>query len=202
MAWQIRGEYMETCSCDYICPCPPSNLTARPTQGWCIAAFAEHIEQGRYNDVSLDGLNFVIVVRTPEEMGKGNWTVGLIIDDRATPEQQQALVKIASGQEGGPIAPLGGLISNFAGVETQPIRYEKNGLQRSVSVPGMLNQAAEAMIGANGSDPVYVENVAHPVTQRLALAYASRSHLHAFGIDWDNTSGKNNGHFAPFEWRG
>src|SRR5256885_1473898 len=34
MAWQIRGEYFETCSCDFLCPCPTSNLTARPTQGW------------------------------------------------------------------------------------------------------------------------------------------------------------------------
>jgi len=24
--------------------------------------------------------------------------------------------------------------------------------------------------------------------------------MHAFGIDWDDTSGRNNGHFAPFAW--
>jgi len=24
--------------------------------------------------------------------------------------------------------------------------------------------------------------------------------MHAFGINWDDTSGKNNGHFAPFSW--
>ena len=44
MAWQIRGEYFETCSCDYLCPCIPSNLAARPTEGWCVFAFAQHID--------------------------------------------------------------------------------------------------------------------------------------------------------------
>ena len=29
---------------------------------------------------------------------------------------------------------------------------------------------------------------------------ASRGHMHGFGIDWDDTSGRNNGHFAPFTW--
>jgi hypothetical protein len=202
MTWQVKGEYFETCSCDYVCPCPTSNLTARPTQGWCTFAFVQHIEQGRYNDVELDGLNFAIIGRTPEEMAKGNWTVGVVTDERASPEQQEAIVAIASGQAGGPMATLGGLISNFAGVEARPIHFDKDGLQRSASIPGMLDQALEGMAGANGSDPIYFDNVGHPVSTKLALAHGTRSHVHAFGIDWDNTSGKNNGHFAPFEWQG
>jgi hypothetical protein len=202
MAWQIRGEYFETCSCDYVCPCRTSNLTARPTQGWCTVAFVQHIDSGQYNGVQLDGLNFVILLHTPEEMSKGNWTVGLITDERASPKQQQALAAIASGQAGGPIAPLGGLISNFAGIEVRSIRYEKDGLRRSASIPEIMDQAVEGAVGANGSDVMSVENVVHPIAQRLALAHATRSHVHAFGIDWDNTSGKNNGHFAPFDWKG
>jgi len=202
MAWQIRGEYFETCSCDYLCPCIPSNLAARPTQGWCVFAFAHHIDQGRYDNVQLDGLNFVIIGRTPEEMGKGNWTVGVITDARASTEQQQALEAIASGQAGGPIAPLGGLISNFVGFESRPIRLDKDGLKRSASISEMLDQAVEGMSGANGSEAMYLDNVGHPVSTRLALAKSTGSHVHAFGIDWDNTSGKNNGHFASFSWQG
>jgi len=41
-----------------------------------------------------------------------------------------------------------------------------------------------------------------PANARLALAHATRSHVHAFGLDWDDTSGRNNGHFAPFFWQG
>jgi len=38
---------------------------------------------------------------------------------------------------------------------------------------------------------------AHPSIRRVALAKVVRSHLHLFGIDWDDDSGQNNGHFAP-----
>jgi hypothetical protein len=202
MAWQISGEYFETCSCDYVCPCVTSNLSARPTQGWCAFAFVNHIENGHFDSTQLDGLNFAVIARTPEEMAKGNWTVGLITDERATPEQQQALIAIASGQAGGPMAPLAGLISNFAGVEARPIKFDKDGLRRAASIPELLDEALEGATGANPNEPMLLENVPHPVSQRLALAHATRSHIHAFGIDWDETSGKNNGHFASFDWRG
>src|SRR5713226_5733766 len=151
MTWQIRGEYFETCSCDYVCPCISSNLTARPTQGWCVVALVQHVDQGQYNDVKLDGLNFVVVARTPEEMGKGNWSVGLIVDERATPEQQQALAAIATGQSGGPMAGLAPLIGTFLGVVAKPFRIEKNGMSRSVSIPGLLDEAIEGVPG--GADP-------------------------------------------------
>lgn len=203
MSWQISGEYFETCSCDYLCPCITTNLTARPTEGWCVAVLAHHIGQGRFNGVSLDGLNFAVVLRTPgESMAAGNWTVGLITDERASAEQQQAIVAIASGQAGGPMAVLGGLIGTFAGVEARPIRFETDGLTRSVSIPDRVDQALEGVTGANRAEPMHIDNVAHPANTRLALANATRSHVHAFGIDWDNTSGTNNGHFAPFNWQG
>ncbi len=37
---------------------------------------------------------------------------------------------------------------------------------------------------------------------RLARPRATRSGLHAFGLNWDDTSGQNNGHFGPFNWKG
>jgi hypothetical protein len=202
MAWEVRGEYFETCSCDYVCPCITSNLTARPTQGWCTFAFVQHIDEGHFDGVQLDGLNFAILGFTPEEMAKGNWTVGLVTDARASAEQQQAIVAIASGQAGGPMAPLGGLISNFAGVESRTINFEKDGLRRAASIPELLIQSLEGATGANSNEPMFLDNVPHPVSSHLALAHATDSHVHAFGIDWDNTSGKNNGHFSSFSWRG
>jgi hypothetical protein len=202
MAWEVKGEYFETCSCDYVCPCISSNLMARPTQGWCTFAFVQHIDEGHFDSVQLDGLNFAIIGYTPEEMAKGNWTVGLVTDARASAEQQQAIVAIASGQAGGPMAPLGGLISNFAGVESRTINFEKSGMRRAASIPELLTQSLIGAAGADSAEPMFLDNVPHPVNQRLALAHATESHLHAFGIDWDNTSGKNNGHFASFSWRG
>ena len=68
------------------------------------------------------------------------------------------------------------------------------------AVTGMLDIAVEGIPGASPAEPIYLDNVGHPAASRLALAKASRGHLHAFGINWDDTSGKVNGHFAPFAW--
>ena len=66
--WQIRGSYFETCSCDYLCPCISSHMTAQPTRGHCDFAMVYHIDQGRYGNVTLDGINFAIVGHTSSVM--------------------------------------------------------------------------------------------------------------------------------------
>ena len=204
-SWQISGDYCETCSCTYLCPCLPGNLMARPTKGDCYFGFVWHIERGRYGSVALDGLNFSVVGYSPRAFGEGNLSVGVIVDDRATPEQQQAITAIASGQAGGPMAAVASLIGAFLGVQAKPIRYQKDGMTRSVSIPGVLDQAVEgvAPMGSQPpAEPMYLDNTPHPANKRLALARAVRSHLHAFELNWDDASGRNNGHFAPFNWQG
>jgi hypothetical protein len=136
-------------------------------------------------------------------MGMGNISVGLIIDERATQAQRDALTAIGSGQADGPMAALGPLITKVLGVEFKPIQFTKNGMKHSVSIPGALDEAVEGVASASKpGEPIYIENTAHPANAKLALAKATRSHLHAFGLDWDDTSGNNNGHFAPFHWQG
>jgi hypothetical protein len=199
--WQISGEYMEACSCDSVCPCPTSGLAARPTKGSCDAGLVFHVERGQHGGTKLDGLSFAVVLHTPGPMIEGNWTVGVIVDERASAPQREALTAIASGQGGGPMAALGPLVGRFAGVEAKPIKLEGNGMKRLVSIPGALEIAVEGIAGAKQDEPIYLDNVGHPAASRLALAKASRSHMNAFGIKWDDTSGRNNGHFAPFSWR-
>lgn len=201
-AWRVSGDYFETCSCDFVCPCVPSNLSAKPTKGDCTFAFAFRIDQGRFGTVTLDSLAFAVVGSTPGVMGQGNWKVGLIVDERASAEQRQAIAAIASGQAGGPMAALGPLIGTFLGIESKPIRFEKSGLKRSVSIPGVLEQAVEGVASAaNPSETVVIDNTLHPANTRLALAHALQSRLRAFGLTWEDTSGRNNGHFAPFVWQ-
>jgi hypothetical protein len=198
--WQVSGEYFEACSCDSVCPCPTSGLAARPSKGYCAAGLVFRVGQGLHGTTKLDGLSFAVLLRTPGPMVQGDWTVGLIVDERASAEQRDALTGIASGRDGGPMAALGPLISHFEGTQSKPIKLEMSGMRRSVSIPGVLDIAVEGIAGAKGDEPIYLDNVGHPAARRLALAKASRSHMHAFGIDWDDTSGQNNGHFAPFAW--
>ena len=138
-AWNVTGQYYETCNCDFVCPCVPGQLAVRPTRGDCQFAMAFQIENGSYGALSLNGLGFIILGLTPAEMGKGNWSVGLIIDALATAEQRDAVTAIASGQAGGPMAALSGLIGKFLGVESAPITFDRQG--RSWSISGLVFSA-------------------------------------------------------------
>lgn len=191
---------METCNCDFLCPCPLTGL-AESTHGHCIFAMAFRIDDGDFNGTSLDDLSFVLVGRTPGQMVEGNWEVGLIADEQATPEQQDALTQIATGQVGGPVGALAPLLGDFLGVESKAIRFEGQGNAWSVSVSDMVEQAVQGVEGLGGED-LYLDQVGHPAANRLGLARAQYSRFNAFGIQFENESASNNGHFAPFDWQG
>ena len=200
-SWNIKGQYMETCNCTLLCPCIWSNMAARPTEGDCKAAVALRIDKGEKDGVRLDGLAFIVMLHSPGPMAQGNITVGLIVDDRASPDQVKAIGDIATGAAGGPMALLAPLVGRIAGVEQRPISFEGEGMNYSVRAGELVDQACAGLesIVAPGQ-AIGVDNVAHPVNSRIALAKATRSRFHAFGIDWNDSTGTRNGHFAPFSW--
>jgi hypothetical protein len=202
-SWSVKGQYYETCSCDFVCPCLPAQLAAKPTRESCTFAMAFQIERGRYGAVSLDGLGFIVLGFTPEAMGKGNWSVGLVTDERASAEQREAITAIASGGAGGPMAAMSGLIGKFLGVESAPITFERSGVKWSVKASRFVDMAAQGAMGMNpaATEPLHLENTGHPAADRFALAHAVTSHVNALGLSWDDTSGKNNGQYAPFAWQ-
>ena len=202
-SWQVSGQYYETCSCDFVCPCVPGQMAVSPTKGWCTFAMAFQIDRGSYGALSLDGLGYIVLGWTPEAMGKGNWSVGVIADDRASAEQREALTAIASGGAGGPMAALSGLVGKFLGVESATIRFDRDGVRWSVRAGDLVDMAAAAAMGVNpeATEPLHLDHTGHPAADRFALARAARSHVHALGLDWDDTTGKNNGQYAPFSWR-
>ena len=203
MAWRIQGQYMETCNCTFLCPCITSNLTAKPTEGDCKAAIAMQIEKGEKDGVKLDGLAFIVLIHSPKAMAAGDMTVGLIVDQKADAKQLDAISAIASGAAGGPMAALDPLVSKMAGVEQRPITFQRQGMKLAVTAGELIDQAIEGVPGpARPGEPIYVDNTCHPVSAKLALAKATKSRFHAFGIDWDDASGTRNGHFAPFAWAG
>jgi hypothetical protein len=201
--WNISGQYMETCNCAMLCPCITSNLSARPTEGDCKAAVALRIDKGAKDGVTLDGLSFVVMLHSPGAMAEGNLTVGLIIDEAASEQQVEAISAIATGAVGGPMAALAPLVGRIAGVERRPIRFAAQGLSRSLKAGELVDQACEGVASAgNPEEAICLDNTAHPVNSRVSIAKATRSSFHVFGIDWDDTSGTRNGHFAPFAWTG
>ena len=199
--WNIKGQYMETCNCEFICPCIGTNLTARPTEGDCKAAIAMKIDKGEKEGVDLSGLSFIVLMHSPGAMADGDIKVGLIIDEGADESQVEAISAIASGTAGGPMSALAPLVGEFAGVEKRPISFEADGMKFHVTAGELIDQAIEGVPSVSREgEPIYLDNTAHPVSAKLALANATKSSFHAFGIDWDDDSGTRNGHFAPFSW--
>jgi hypothetical protein len=178
-------------------------MAVAPTNGSCTFAMAFQIERGSYDAVSLDGLGFIVLGLTPEAMGKGNWSVGVVIDERASTEQRDAITAIASGSGGGPMAAVGPLVGKFLGVESAPIRFDRSGARWSVTAASLVDMAAEGAMGMNpnATEPLHLDNTGHPAADRFALAHALKSHVKALGLSWNDTSGKNNGQYAPFSWR-
>jgi hypothetical protein len=200
--WTVAGQYYETCNCDFVCPCIPGQMAVKPTKGNCTFAMSFNINRGKFGDLSLDGLGFVVVGFTPEEMGKGNWSAGVIVDERANAAQRDAIVAIASGAAGGPMAALSGMITKFLGVQSAPIRFDRDGAKWSVDAGGFLSMSAEPAMGVDpgAAEPLQLSNTGHPANSRFSLAHARHSRLDAFGLSWSDTSGRNNGQYAPFSW--
>jgi len=178
-------------------------MAVRPTKGSCVFSMAYQIDRGNYGSTSLDGLGFIVLGLTPEEMGKGNWSVGLIADERASAEQRDAITAIASGAAGGPMSAVAGLIGKFLGVESAPIHFDRKGHNWSVSASTLVDMAAHGAMGINpnATEPLQLDNTGHPAADRITLAHATKSHVSALGLAWDDLSGKNNGQHAPFSWR-
>lgn len=200
--WTMRGEYMESCNCDYLCPCIYTNPQGPVTYDHCIAGLVFRIDAGSYGDTKLDGLKFALVIRSGKVMADGGWIFGGVVDETADDAQRHALAAIVSGQAGGPPAFIReNLVSDFRGVEFRPIEFTQDGLKRSTAIPDILSFEIEGVASRNRSgEPFYIDNTAHPAGRRLALARSKETHVHGFGLDLDLAGRGNNGHFAPFAW--
>src|SRR5512146_2602322 len=163
---------MESCNCDYLCPCIYTNPQAPVTHDQCTSLQVYRIERGHCGDVVLDGLAFALVIRSGRVMADGNWVLGGVIDERAGEAQRDALGAIVSGQAGGiPARIRDTLVSDFRGVEVRPIEFRMDGLKRSAAIPGLLEFAIEGVASRAGNgEPLYLDNTSHPASRRLALA--------------------------------
>jgi hypothetical protein len=199
--WSIRGEYMESCNCDYLCPCVYTNPQGPVTYDHCTAVLVFRIDEGDFGGLSLGGCKFAFVLRSGKVMADGNWIFAVVVD-AADAAQRAALARLAGGDAGGtPGLIRTNLVSDFRGVEYQPIEFEMTGLTRRAAVPGLFAFEIDGVASRNRSgEPYYIDNTAHPANRRLALARAKDLHVHSFGLDLDMTGQGNNGHYAPFAW--
>jgi hypothetical protein len=101
--WRVAGTYFESCNCDAVCPCRMVDGVrgGRSTHGECIGALSWAIETGGNDGVDLAGLLVAMVVRYHDDEPGSPWRLVLHVDERATPEQHEALAAIFLGEAGG-----------------------------------------------------------------------------------------------------
>ena len=160
-------------------------------------AFAFHVEEGDFNGVGLNTLNFVVAMSTPGKMSDPNWTMAVYVDERANPEQRATLGKILSGEIGGPIERWMAQTSNYLGIKYVPITFKVEGNTRSVFIPQVMDFNVEAIIRKPQANPMRLENW-RPWAPSLVMARGTGNTYTDHDMSWDNT-GKN-GHYARFQW--
>ncbi|HXC90329.1 MAG TPA: DUF1326 domain-containing protein [Stellaceae bacterium] len=200
--WTLRGEYMESCNCDYLCPCIYTNPQGAATHDHCTAVMVFRIDEGSSGATPLAGLKFALVIRSGRVMADGNWVFGGVVDDRADPAQRAALAAIVGGEAGGPPGFIRqNLVGDFRGVAFKPIDFTVDGHKRSTRIPDIAAFAIEGVLSRNRSgEPYYIDNTGHPANRRLALARANELRVDGFRLGLALAGSGNNGHFAPFAW--
>ena len=198
MAWNIRGSYAETCSCELMCPCNLS-LDHGATYDFCRVVLAFNIREGQVEGTDVAGCRVVAIADTPKVMTDGNWKLGMFVDDQATDEQFGKLVQVFGGRLGGPMAALAPLVGEMLGVERAPIEFGDDGLLHSVRVGDAIDFAVEDVVpfGKEDGRPVRFDGMFHPVASNLTMAEARRSQIDAFGIRYEGKTGLST---AEFSW--
>jgi hypothetical protein len=200
MAWRIEGRYFENCSCEVVCPCTAS-LALGADNDYCRVVLVFHVDSGEVDGVDVSDLTLAAVAETPKFMHEGNWRLGVLIDEAASEEQAQALGAVFSGQLGGPMAALAGLIGEQLGVEQVPMEFSSENGRHSLAIADRGRLAVQDVVsfGVETGEPARLAGIFHPVGSELTIAKAeAESSLSAFGISLQ--AGGKAGFSHPFAW--
>ena len=140
----MKSDYVETCNCDYGCPC---NFSGFPSNGFCRTLWLLHIQNGSYGEnIYLDGLDAIYAASWPKAIHEGNGTMQLFITKNANEGQKRALVNILSGKAkgDGPFALFAGTFKYILEPQFVDIKVNINGKKSSFSVPGVIDVQTES----------------------------------------------------------
>ena len=197
MSWKLKGSYVETCSCELMCPCNLS-FDHGATYDFCRATLVFAIREGEIEGTDIGGLRIAVIIDTPKVMTDGNWRVGVFVDDQASEEQAEKLVQVFSGQLGGPMALLAPLVGELLGVERATFDIQDDGLRHSVRIGDAIDFEVEDIVpfGVETGEPVRFAGAFHPVASDLTMAEAKRSRINAFGIEYEGKTGVSKSEFS------
>ena len=187
MAYTLEGQLLEVCTCNTLCPCW---VGEDPDGGTCDGVLSWHVERGSINGTDVSGRTFTILAHIPGNILDGNWRVVVYVDDRATDEQQQALLDVWTGKLGGPIADLAQLVGEVLAVERAPVIFqvEGKGIAGRFAIGSAIEAELEPFIGATGEptalhDTIFTTIPGSPAYAGKASTYKVDVAEHGFEID-------------------
>lgn len=151
--WELQATEFVNCNCDYGCPC---QFMALPTYENCQAIAAYQINKGHFGDVTLDGLKVVGVFAWPKAIHEGEGRAFLIIDERASEAQREALLSILSGDNTEPGATIWNV---FAATFIEVLPPEFKPIDITIDVDGRTGK-----VTVDGFVEMQGEPIRNPVT--------------------------------------
>ena len=197
MSWSLKGSYIETCSCDLMCPCNMS-FSHAAANDYCRVTLVFNIKEGEIEGTDVSGLGVAGIAETGEVMADGNWRLGLFVDERASDEQMEKLTAVYGGQKGGPMEVVASLVGEMLGVERAPFEVVEEGLRHSVKIGDAIDFEIEDIVpfGVETGQPVRLVGMFHPASSEFNAAEATRSKISAFGIEYEGKTGISTSEFA------
>lgn len=182
--WHIKGELALSCNCTVFCPCVLSLGQHAPTEGYCQTWAGVRIDDGRFGDVDLSGLKFGFMADIPGRLARGNWTMALFVDDKASAPAVKALTWIMTGRAGGSTALLKILGGAFLGVRQIPITYDLAGDTRVIKMEKIVDGAITPVKGKDAGG-VVIRNSEYWIAPDIIVSRADRSRFRLFGRNWN-----------------
>lgn len=184
--YSLEGTLLEVCSCGVLCPCW---VGEDPDGGECWAFLSHNFTSGQIKGIDVSGLSLVSAVHIPGNvLTPKSWKMALFIDEKASPEQKDAIVAAFTGELGGPLADMAGFIGEVATISSAPIRHELENGHGVVSIPGKVEAELDPFRGPDGSITTLRDSVFSTVPGSPAwAAKAKRSmvNLPEYGMKWE-----------------
>jgi hypothetical protein len=183
MAYHLEGRLLEVCNCRVLCPCW---IGEDPDRGTCDTIVAWHFDKGSIDGVDVGGTTIAVLAHVPGNILQGNWRAAVYIDDKASPKQEEALLKVYTGKLGGPVAELVSLIGEVVSVERAHIAFEVHGGSGTIKIGDFASAELEPYVGAMGgkttlTDTIFSTVPGAPVFVGKASSYVSKNAT--LGID-------------------
>jgi len=157
MSYEIEGRLLEVCTCNVLCPCW---VGEDPDYKTCDTTIAWGIDKGTIEGTNVDGLIMAVSAHIPRNiLEPKSWEAVVFVDDRSTPEQEDAMIRLFTGQLGGAIAGLAGLIGEVKAVERGQNTFTVEGGKGRLGIGKLVQAEMDPFVGATGNPTTLAETV-------------------------------------------